>query len=283
MDDPAVRLWYLLSQVLNNPPQADRQIGEYLAALTGERSPALAMHALCGLLVSVEEEVHVEAVHGPTAVDPALAMLTPIESWLGQLDLRQRWEVAPGLDPLAVTGLALISKAFKERYPLQPVSQDQIARLHKEAEELLGEVLEAGAMEPDLRRFLVRSLQGMLRVLEHYELYGSQGLFDEIQKIVGDLSASQPKVRSEKGSKVANALISLVFSASTLLHGVGDAARDTEATVKAIEAAVDMPANIKESMERLLEVQPPKELGPGTTPALPPGDGDARAESQPAG
>lgn len=262
-DDAALRLHGLLSSLLDSPPAAHAQVGQILVQVTGETSAARAAHALTDLFLAVENELR--ALTGIRSVEDYLANLSPIEAWLGALNLTNRWDNLPALDPAAVRLLRISSDQIQAFSPRVAIDDDTLARLRDEASVLLSDVIDADDLEVELRRFLAAQLHSILDALDHYRISGSAGLAEAIERAAGRFVNERPVPKTSKGQQFLAAFTTICLAISL--------------AVRTAEDVAGLPPYLKHAYEQMTENLPesPKALNPGPR-GLPRSKGGDRSE-----
>jgi hypothetical protein len=256
LDDPAIRLWAVMRDLLNNSPQGGEPIGSVLAQRLGMRTSARAFAAMMKLFTEIEEGL--TAVHGPSEVGSHLFVISPIEQWLSGLDLRQPWRSVPLPDEHAVEALKVCSFQLRTVGRQKTASEEEVATLREQAQNLLDDVV-AAAIPQELARFLTGHLHRILVALDNYRITGSGAVVDELHRTLGDFRYTEPAATDAESRGLLKRCVEFLGAVMMTVSTLGQVAELPAKWERAYEEIIGDPAVTHE----------PRALGPGDPPAIP--------------
>lgn len=112
-------------------------------------------------------------------------------------------------DDTLMVSLVYCSDFLSEYSNAAIVENEKIHELIKEIEELNNEILEA-KLNNDLEKVLVCQLNQVRESLLKFELYGAEGIMDNISASLGSLILNREKVRDEKEKSAVEKVFSVI-------------------------------------------------------------------------
>lgn len=232
--------------------------GEVLRSALETETTAGAMALLLALLVQVQAGIR--ALDSSYRAQAYLSGIGPIETWLGNLNLRERWDDHPGLEPLALAALDTCSDQLSRARRRRRVEPQELNAWRDDAESLLAEVVSSYPVSgpSEFHDFLIVSLRQMIDAIENYRVTGGTWLSDIAFQSVGRFAVERPAPATDQDLTLYARFMRLC---AAVVAGAG-----------AIAAAGSVPGNLLESAEHFVSaVHETAELPAGPIELSPPG------------
>jgi hypothetical protein len=198
-DNPAARLYAVLSQVQGSPPSwGVRQVWAKVLNTEPDNLPAIyRLIAAMNELID-DTEYRLSNRLGSNA-DIYLGELPNIRKGILLSNLDSQWEVTrPFLTPRAMLGLQFCSHELAKDHQEKDIEPDQLAQLLAEAESLSKEVLTAD-IDETLRAVLIDQVEAFRTSILEYKLRGLVGMRRALAIYVGEVVMNHGLHEKQKG------------------------------------------------------------------------------------
>jgi hypothetical protein len=122
-----------------------------------------------------------------------------------------------------VASLENLDSQLAHLHPSPRMGDEQVQKIRADVDRVL-ELLDGCDLPPELARLLRSHVEAIRRVVQHYRIYGNEGLHDQLRRVLWDLNLHHEDFKRHEESRAVRAYKSLVAKATIFSRMLGDAA-----------------------------------------------------------
>lgn len=194
-----------------------------------------------GLLRLIADFIHLQeqakqALKEGVEGDPSiyLAPFKKIDQVFARIDLSVRWgSLKQHLDESTLSALAFGNHVLAAKHGQCKLNSEQAGEFIEKLDQLLRDCLSSKLPE-SLQKLFQKNLESLRQALISYKISGTQGLEDEIDRLIGAMSRHSAEIRDQV-DETSKGLMKSVFE---IIAGINESIQLTETAVKLTGPAV---------------------------------------------